>query len=70
MTNQTKGGRVMGTVTGKMSKSDVLELAEKVIQVCREHTSSDVVARGAIQIADTVIASEAASSLQSPEAQT
>jgi hypothetical protein len=42
-------------VTGQ--KSDVLELAARIVDVCREHTSSVIFLRAAIQIADTVIAS-------------
>jgi hypothetical protein len=41
------------TVTGQ--KSEVLELAGRIADLCDEHTSRIGIARAAIQIADTVM---------------
>lgn len=46
----------MGTVTGQ--KSEVLELAEKIIAMLSEHTSSMVKASTALRIADAIILAE------------
>ena len=43
----------MKAVTGQ---SEVMQLAEKIENMCREHTSSAVVARAALQIAEISIA--------------
>lgn len=43
----------MSDVTG----CDVLELAGKIMRLCDEHTSNVGIARAAIQIADTAMAS-------------
>ena len=48
----------MKAMTGH--KADPMEIARKILTVCDEHTPSIIVARAAIQIADTVIASRQA----------
>ena len=55
----------MKTVTGQ--KSEVLELAEKIVELCREYTSSDLIATAATEIAGKVIVSEWRYSSQLPE---
>lgn len=44
----------MEAVTGQ---DDVLEIAKELVRICDGHTNSAILARGAIQIADVVIAS-------------
>ena len=44
----------------KVTGQHVLQVAEKILAVCDEHTSSISAARAAIQVADTVIASRQA----------
>ena len=41
----------------KVKGQHVLQIAEKILAVCDEHTSSIIAARAAIQVADTIIAS-------------
>jgi hypothetical protein len=45
----------MSNVTGQSLKSEVLVLAEKIVELCHEHTSSEVVAVAATSIAGKVI---------------
>jgi len=45
----------MNAVTGL---GDVLTLAEKIVKVCREHTSNETVAMTIVQIAERLIFSE------------
>jgi hypothetical protein len=42
-------------VTGQLLKSEVLILAEKIVELCREHTSSKVEAIAATEIAGKAI---------------
>jgi hypothetical protein len=48
----------MEAVTGRPNQA--ICLAEKIIELCRKHTTSDVVAIGAIEIAGIAISSEGA----------
>jgi hypothetical protein len=45
----------MGKVTGQPLKSEVLILAEKIVELCQEHTSSEIVALTATEIAGKVM---------------
>jgi len=47
----------METVTGPQEKLDVTEFAKEIIEICDKHTNSIGMARAAIQIADTIMAS-------------
>ena len=47
----------MKTVTGQAAGLEILELAEKIIHVCDEHTSSRVVSCTAISVAEKIMAS-------------
>jgi hypothetical protein len=48
----------MEAVTGSALKSDVLQLAAKLVEICREHTTSVVTAMVAVQIAEKTISAE------------
>ena len=51
----------MKAVTGK---HDVIDLAEKIGKLCREHTSRSTVARAALQIAEICIATDDSQSFE------
>ena len=51
----TQKGSDMEAVTGQ---SEVIQLAEKVVGLCRAHTDSATIAMTAVQIAEKVIFSE------------
>jgi hypothetical protein len=47
-------------------KSEILQLAEKIVQLCDDHTSSALVAGTATEVAGKIIATESLLSAHSP----